>query len=105
MAPIDPHSFTDSTHPLTTHISLSLYFDFSTSTISSSALLTLCAPHTGDLLLDTRSLTIKSVIDPINNTPLPFCLSSDVDPIKGQPLTVSPHQQFENLDYFCHFSI
>ncbi|KAJ0764256.1 putative leukotriene-A(4) hydrolase [Helianthus annuus] len=89
MAPIDPHSFTDSTHPLTTHISLSLYFDFSSSTILSSAILTLSHPHTGDLLLDTRSLTITSVIDPTNNTQIPFSLSPDVDPIKGQPLTVS----------------
>ncbi|KAK1415647.1 hypothetical protein QVD17_31432 [Tagetes erecta] len=89
MAPIDPHSFTDSTHPLTSHISLHLYFDFSTSTIASSALITLCKPHSGDLILDTRSLTITSVIDPTTNTQLQFHLSSDVDPIKGQPLTVS----------------
>ncbi|KAI7745495.1 hypothetical protein M8C21_028958 [Ambrosia artemisiifolia] len=89
MAPIDPHSFTDSTHPLTTHISLSFYFDFSTSTISSSALLTLTSPYTGDLVLDTRSLTIISVLDPLTNTHLPFSLSPHADPIKGQPLTVS----------------
>ncbi|KAI3817702.1 hypothetical protein L1987_11499 [Smallanthus sonchifolius] len=89
MAPIDPHSFTDSTHPLTIHISLSFYFDFSTSTIAASALLTLRHPHSGDLVIDTRSLTITSVIDPITNTQLSFHLSPNVDPIKGQPLTVS----------------
>ncbi|XP_076897125.1 leucine aminopeptidase-like [Bidens hawaiensis] len=89
MAPIDPHSFTDSTHPLTTHISLTLYFNFSTSTITSSALLTLSSPHTGDLVLDTRNLTITSFVDPITNTHIPFHLNPVADPIKGQPLTVS----------------
>ncbi|XP_076960454.1 leucine aminopeptidase-like [Bidens hawaiensis] len=89
MAPIDPHSFTDSTHPLTTDISLTLYFNFSTSTITSSAVLTLASPHTGDLVLDTRNLTITLVIDPITNTHIPFHLNPVADPIKGQPLTVS----------------
>ncbi|KAM7508254.1 hypothetical protein LguiA_018707 [Lonicera macranthoides] len=89
MAPVDPHSFTDSTHPLTTHISLSLYFDFSSSTILASALLSLQNPHTGHLTLDTRSLSISSVIDPLTNTPIPFSLSEDTDPVKGQFLNIS----------------
>ncbi|XAR56104.1 Leukotriene-A(4) hydrolase [Bertholletia excelsa] len=89
MAPIDPHSFTDSSHPLATRLSLSLYFDFSSSTIRGSAFLTLPAPHSGPISLDTRSLSIASVIDPHTNSPLPFSLSSSVDPIKGQSLTVS----------------
>ncbi|XP_059628237.1 leucine aminopeptidase [Cornus florida] len=89
MAPMDPHSFTDSTHPLAIHISLSLYFDFSASTIHASALLSLPNPHLGSLSLDTRSLSITSVIDPNTNTPLPFSLSTTVDPVKGQSLTVS----------------
>ncbi|PWA78290.1 peptidase M1 family protein [Artemisia annua] len=89
MAPIDPHSFTDSSHPLTTHISLNLYFNFPSSKIHSSALLTLKTHYTGDLILDTRNLSISAVFDPLNNTQIPFCLSSEVDPIKGQPLTVS----------------
>ncbi|XP_027367344.1 leucine aminopeptidase [Abrus precatorius] len=96
MAPVDPHSFTDSTHPPTTHISLTLYFDFSTSTIDGSALITLQNPHTGPFFLDTRSLTIHSVHDPqSNNTPLPFSLS-DPHPIKGSQLsiTLSNHASF-----------
>ncbi|THG23679.1 leucine aminopeptidase-like [Camellia sinensis] len=89
MAPIDPHSFTDSSHPLATHISLSLFFDFSSSTIHSSALLSLPTPHSGPISLDTRSLSINSVFDPLTKTPLPFSLSSPSDPIKGQSLTIS----------------
>ncbi|KAI8029240.1 Leucine aminopeptidase [Camellia lanceoleosa] len=89
MAPIDPHSFTDSSHPLATHISLSLFFDFSSSTIHSSALLSLPTRHSGPISLDTRSLSITSVFDPLTKTPLPFSLSSPSDPIKGQSLTIS----------------
>lgn len=89
MAPIDPHSFTESTHPLTTHISLSLYFDFSSSTIHAAAILTLASPHAGPLSLDTRSLTIHQVLDPQTLTPLPFTLSPTDDPIKGRHLIVT----------------
>ncbi|KAL5569206.1 hypothetical protein UlMin_025781 [Ulmus minor] len=88
MAPVDPHSFTDSTHPLTTHISISLYLDFASSTIHGSALLSLSQPHSGSLSLDARSLTIHSVVEPKSSAPLPFSLS-EPDPIKGCHLSVS----------------
>ncbi|KAI3470437.1 hypothetical protein Pfo_027100 [Paulownia fortunei] len=96
MAPIDPHSYTDSTHPLTTHISLSFYFDFPSSTILSSALLSLSAPHSGPFTLDSRSLSISAVIDPATLTPLPFTLQpTSPDAVLGQSLTVtlSNHSQ------------
>ncbi|KAJ6767917.1 LEUKOTRIENE A-4 HYDROLASE [Salix koriyanagi] len=89
MAPIDPHSFTDSTHPLTTHIALTLYFHFSSSTIHATALLTLQNPCTGPLSLDSRSLVIHKILDPETLTPLPFTLSSSEHPINGRHLTVS----------------
>ncbi|CAN1174172.1 Leucine aminopeptidase [Linum perenne] len=88
MAPIDPHSYTDSSHPLTTHVSLTLYFDFPSSTIHAAALLTLSSPHSGDLSLDARSLTIHSVLEPQTLTPLPFSLSPP-DSIKGSLLSVT----------------
>lgn len=90
MAPIDPHSYTDSTHPLTTHISLSLYFDFPSSIIHGSALISLQNPHSAAFSLDARSLTIHTVVDPQSQsqTPIPFSLSQS-DPIKGSHLTVS----------------
>ncbi|PSR93045.1 Leukotriene A-4 hydrolase [Actinidia chinensis var. chinensis] len=96
MAPIDPHSFTDSSHPLATHISLSLYFDFSSSTILASALLSLSSPHSGPISLDARSLSISAVLNPQTLSPLPFSLSSTTDPVKGQSLTVS----LSNLSQF-----
>ncbi|KAL8090566.1 hypothetical protein AgCh_039862 [Apium graveolens] len=87
---VDPHSYTESTHPFTTHISLASYFDFPSSTILSSAHLTLNSPHSGPLSLDTRSLSISTVIDSLSTkTPIPFSLSPIVDPIKGQQLTVT----------------
>ncbi|OMO72979.1 Peptidase M1, alanine aminopeptidase/leukotriene A4 hydrolase [Corchorus capsularis] len=89
MAPLDPHSFTDSTHPLTTHVSLSLYFDFSSATIHGAALFTLSSPYSGQLSLDTRSLSIHQVLSPSTLSPLPFSLSPSPDPIKGILLSVS----------------
>ncbi|CAN7035417.1 unnamed protein product [Brassica oleracea var. botrytis] len=88
MAPIDPHSFTDSSHPLTTHVSLSLYLDFNASTIHASALLTLSSPFSGNLSLDSRSISIKSILDPQTLIPLHFSVSSSPDPIKGSEVVV-----------------
>ncbi|KAJ4849332.1 Leucine aminopeptidase, partial [Turnera subulata] len=101
MAPIDPHSYTDSGHPLATHIALSLYFDFPSSTIHGAATLTLPGPHTGPLSLDTRSLTIHKVLCPKTLTPLPFSLSPPPsDPIKGALLSVSLHNHASLLLLF-----
>ncbi|GFQ03573.1 leukotriene a-4 hydrolase homolog [Phtheirospermum japonicum] len=101
MAPIDPHSFTDSTHPLTTHISLSFYFDFSSSTILSSAVLSLSSPHSGPLTLDSRSLAISAVYDPATLTPIPFTLHpASPDVVLGQSLVVSLFNQSQLLIVF-----
>ncbi|GLT70075.1 hypothetical protein SLA2020_421760 [Shorea laevis] len=89
MAPIDPHSFTDYAHPLTTHIALTLFFDFPSSTIHGAAVLSLSCPHTGPFSLDTRALSIYQILDPDTHSPLPFSLSATPDPIKGTLLSVS----------------
>ncbi|XP_058098352.1 leucine aminopeptidase [Magnolia sinica] len=91
MAPIDPHSFSDSTHPLATHSSFSFYFDFSSSTIHASALLSFPPPpYTCPFIsLDTRSLSVHSVLDPTTLTPLPFSRDDYDDPIKGRKLTIT----------------
>ncbi|GMI84859.1 hypothetical protein like AT5G13520 [Hibiscus trionum] len=89
MAPLDPHSFTDSRNPATTDISLSLYFDFPSATIHGVAFFILSLPYAGQLSFDTRSLTIHQVLSPINLSPLPFSLSSSPDPIKGTQLSIS----------------
>ncbi|PIN21804.1 Bifunctional leukotriene A4 hydrolase/aminopeptidase LTA4H [Handroanthus impetiginosus] len=95
MAPIDPHSYTDSTHPKTTHISFTFYFDFPSSTILSSALISLSAPFSGDFILDSRSLSISAVLDPATLTPLPFALQPTPDAVLGQSVTItlSNHSQ------------
>ncbi|KAE9589296.1 putative leukotriene-A(4) hydrolase [Lupinus albus] len=93
MAPIDPHSFTDSTDPPTTHISLTLFFDFTTSTIHGSALFTLQDPHSGPFSLDTRSLAIHSILHPQTQTQIPFTLSPNTDPIKGTQLSLTLSNQ------------
>ncbi|KAH9318523.1 hypothetical protein KI387_020292 [Taxus chinensis] len=89
MAPIDPHSFTDSAHPLTTHIHLSLFLDFDSKTIDGSATYTLPHRYTGTLFLDTRSLTIHTVTDTPSSNPIPFSLQNNSDPIKGTLLNIS----------------
>ncbi|CAI0411611.1 unnamed protein product [Linum tenue] len=92
MAPVDPHSYTDSAHPLTTHVSLSLYFDFPSSTIHAAALLNLSSPYSGQLSLDARSLTVHGVLDPQTLAPLPFTLSPP-DAVKGSLLSIALDSQ------------
>ncbi|KAK8546176.1 hypothetical protein V6N13_067403 [Hibiscus sabdariffa] len=89
MAPLDPHSFSDSTNPPTTDVSLSLYFDFPSATIHGVAFFILAFPYAGELSFDTRSLTIHQVLSPTDLSPLPFSLSSSPDPIKGTQLSIS----------------
>lgn len=89
MAPVDPHSYTDGEAPLVTHAALSLFLDFATCSLHGSALLTLSAPHSGALSLDTRCLTIHSALDPSSSlSPLPFSLSPP-DPVLGSRLSLS----------------
>ncbi|KAL1207037.1 Leucine aminopeptidase [Cardamine amara subsp. amara] len=88
MSPIDPHSYTDSSHPLTTHVALSLYLDFNTSIIHGSALLTLSSAFSGNLSLDARCIYIDKVLDPQTLEPLPCCSSSKLDPIRGTEVIV-----------------
>ncbi|WOL18667.1 leukotriene A-4 hydrolase [Canna indica] len=100
MARLDPHSYTDSSHPLATHVALTLYFDFAARTIQGSALLTLPAAHTGPLILDTRSLVIHSAVDPLSGKPIPFSFPASEDPIFGRPLSLSLSAQSAALVVF-----
>ncbi|ONM35722.1 Leukotriene A-4 hydrolase-like protein [Zea mays] len=47
-------------HPVVSCTALTFYLDFAASTIHASAVLTLSAPHSGDLLLDTCALAVHS---------------------------------------------
>ncbi|KAL8162189.1 hypothetical protein V2J09_013678 [Rumex salicifolius] len=97
---VDPHSYTESTHPLATHVSLSLFFDFPSSTIRSSAVVSLSSSFSGDLALDTRSLSIHSVIDAATKSDLPFSLAPEPDSVKGTRLIVSLSGQSRFLVVF-----
>lgn len=97
MAPVDPHSYADSSEPFATHISLSLYMDFASSTVHGTAVLSLPGPYSGALSLDTRSLSIHSVAESSSSAAaaaIPFSLSPP-DPIKGRRLQVSLSGQSE----------
>ncbi|KAJ7567938.1 hypothetical protein O6H91_01G012900 [Diphasiastrum complanatum] len=85
MAPIDPHSFTDSAHPLTNHIDLDLFLDFDTKIITGTSILTLEKQYSGQLYLDSRDLVIEKAFDAVGK-PLQFVLEAP-HPIKG-PLSL-----------------
>ncbi|KQK12457.1 leukotriene A-4 hydrolase homolog [Brachypodium distachyon] len=90
MAPVDPHSYTDGAHPVTSHLALAFYLDFSASAIHASALVTLSAPHSGDILLDTRALAVHSATTTTDApSPIPFSLAADADPVLGTALTLT----------------
>jgi len=90
MAPVDPHSYTDGAHPVVSRAALAFYLDFAASTIHASALLTLSAPHSGDLLLDTRALAVHSAsTDADTPEPIPFSLAAAADPVLGTALTLT----------------
>ncbi|KAJ7532566.1 hypothetical protein O6H91_13G009600 [Diphasiastrum complanatum] len=86
MAPIDPHSYTDSSHPLTKHVDLDLFLDFDTRVIYGTALLRLERQHSGELYLDTRDLSIEKVTN-ASGEPLQFCLEPPQE-IKGTLLRI-----------------
>lgn len=51
MALVDSYSYTHGTHPVIVHAALAFYLDFGAFN-NAPALITLSAPHTGDLPLD-----------------------------------------------------
>ncbi|KAB1995416.1 hypothetical protein ES319_D13G159900v1 [Gossypium barbadense] len=104
MAPLDPHSFTDSHHPLTTNISLFLFLDFPSATIYCVAFFILKSPHVCQLSFDTRSLSIHQAFSSITLSHLPFSLSSSPDPIKGTQLSISLPDDDVLNSFFIVFS-
>jgi leukotriene-A4 hydrolase len=86
MAPVDPHSYTDSLQPLTTHVALSLSLDFQSRSISGTATLTLTRPFKGQLFLDTRDLRVQQVVDSEERS-LSFSLDLE-DSILGSRLVI-----------------
>lgn len=88
MAPIDPHSFVDSSHPLCVHADLALFFDFPSAAVRGSVLLSLAAPHAGPLYLDARSVAVSAATDPATGASVAFAVSQP-DAVKGECVTLS----------------
>jgi aminopeptidase N len=63
MARKDPHSYHDSTQPLTRHLDLDLRADFGAHRLEGDVVLRFAGPSEGPLDLDTRGLDIRSVAD------------------------------------------
>ena len=85
---VDSHSYARPAEARVTHVALDLAADFQAKTMSGTATLdVLSRPGAREVVLDTRDLTIRSVIDGAG-TPLPFTLGAS-DPVHGAPLTVT----------------
>lgn len=83
----DIHSYAQPNEARVTHVDLDLATDFAARTISGTATLDVAAaPGAGQVVLDTRGLTIQSVTDE-SGRPLQFALGA-ADSILGRPLTV-----------------
>lgn len=88
MARLDPHSYADDTQPRTTAFEWKAIFDFTTRVIRGEVTLHFGEPAKGGPLdLDTRALTIDSVVGP-NGAPLPHELHA-ADPILGSRLAIA----------------
>ncbi len=67
MARRDPHSYNDDTQAETESLALTARIDFATRVMHAQATLTFVRPAKGTLDLDTRDLTIESVVDHAGN--------------------------------------
>ena len=87
MARLDPHSYADDTQAETTSVALVASLDFATRIITADVTLTFRAPGSGRLDLDTRDLSIESVVD-AHGAELPFTLHPAA-PYLGARLAIS----------------
>lgn len=87
MARRDPHSYNDDTQVETASLSLTARVEFATRTVHATATLTLKEPGGGSLDLDTRDLTIETVLDQ-DGRPLEFVLHPP-EPIFGSRLAIT----------------
>jgi len=83
---IDPHSYTDDTHPAVTALDWVARVDFASRTLDASATLQLDREAQGPLFLDTRDLTVTRVTDD-QDGPVAFALDP-ADPVLGARLVL-----------------
>lgn len=84
MTRIDPHSFADNEQPSTKHFDLDLFVDFDSKILRGTVTLHLDRAADGVLDLDSRGLTIESIVDS-SSTPIAFELATS-DPVLGERL-------------------
>ena len=82
----DPHSYHDSTQPLTRHLEMDLRADFEACRLEGDVLLRFDRPGAGPLDLDARGLDVRSVSDGAG-APLQFELGPE-DEVLGSRLRV-----------------
>ena len=87
MARLDPHSYTDSSHPHTRSLRWKARVDFERRIVEAEATLLFLTPGEGEIHLDTRGLSIASIVDDTER-PLDFALDPP-DPILGARLRVT----------------
>jgi aminopeptidase N len=86
VARLDPHSFADSSQPVTERVDLHLRVDFARRVLAGEAILRLREPSSGPLDLDTRDLRIDAV-ETIEGAPIRYQLSAP-EPILGTRMRV-----------------
>lgn len=86
MARLDPHSYNDTTHPEVQRLDWRAQVDFGTRTLSCEAVLHFRNVAEGRLDLDTRELSIESVVCDAGD-PVPFTLHP-ADPVLGAKLSL-----------------
>lgn len=89
--PMDAHSYSNPQIVRVTHVALDLTADFSKKVLVGTATLDLARTQPGDLVLDTRDLTINAVevsVDGTKFVPAKFSLGPS-EPYLGQPLSIS----------------
>lgn len=84
MGRMDPHSYAESTQPRTKHLRWKVTVDFATHVLKGEAVLELASAGSGPLDIDTKGLTIHSVVSG-SGTPIPHELHAE-DPILGRRL-------------------
>jgi leukotriene-A4 hydrolase len=102
MARPDPHSFFDPAQPRTRHAAFELDVDFGRRVIGATVRLTLQAPSSGFLDLDTKGVTVNSVVTG-DGRPVPHGLEADT-PILGRRLRLDLPPRTDAIVIACETS-
>jgi aminopeptidase N len=93
---MDPNSFANLTQAVQTHAHLSLTVSFAKKTLSGTCTLTatILRETVTTLVLDTKLLTIHSVVDAADNNKLAFSLADNNHEAFGRALTIAVPEKY-----------